>query len=331
MQLRSLFISSFNMKKFLQNTGLFISPFLLGIVVLFTIPLDKQFVYHFVKGECNNKASWIYNRVYENKKQIDIVFSGASQTSCAIMDEYLQQEIRKNENIRLNVANLGYCRRGRDIQYIMLKDLFQKKQPDFIFIEVAEDEPKKSHPVFPYLASASDLFDSFTWFNQRFFTAVWKGIAVRFEQFKSRLFEKNKKYRGLNSDFGYIHDKTIVSENMLDKNTRHWERRLRKKKPTAYRKSELNYSKKYLQKMVDLAAANNCRLYFIYFPEYGSRLKEPLLSDYYRSKADLLILPDSLVSDKNNWKDAMHFNDYGAKKATHFVGTFISEKLTATR
>src|SRR5690606_2046906 len=105
----------------------------------------------------------------------------------AIMDETIEKELTNLSGKNIKVANLGYCRRGRDIQYIMLKELFEHKKPSVIIIEVAEDEPKKSHPVFPYLAESSDLWNSCIIFNQRYFSNLRKGTAVRFEQIKSEI------------------------------------------------------------------------------------------------------------------------------------------------
>ena len=138
------------MKKFIQYIAVFAIPFLLGTMILFLFPIDKNFRYHFVQGECDDKASWIYDRIFNQADNIDIVFSGASQISCAIMDESIERQLSKMGK-ELKVANLGYCRRGRDIQYVMLKDMFIAKKPKILIIEVAEDEPKKVIPYFHIL------------------------------------------------------------------------------------------------------------------------------------------------------------------------------------
>ena len=160
------------MKRFLKNITVFFVPVLIGIVLLFVIPVDKKFSYQFVKGECNNIASWIYYRTFENQKNIDVVFSGASHFACGIMDEMIENELNEGKTVNTSVVNFGYCRAGRDVQYIMLKDVFKRKNPKILVIEVTEDEPRKSHPVFPFLAETDDLFGSFVFFNQRFLYAL---------------------------------------------------------------------------------------------------------------------------------------------------------------
>ena len=307
------------MKKLAKNIILFFFPFLIGIAILFYLPVNKKFSYNFVKGECDNKASWIYHRIFEDEKQIDIAFTGASQTSCAIIDETIEKELTNLSGKNINVANLGYCRRGRDIQYVMLKDLFEYKKPSVLIIEVAEDEPKKSHPVFPYLAESSDLLYSLIIFNQRYFSNLWKGTAVRFEYIKSKIFKNDYLNNFDNAGFGYMPSPEIATTNDFAENKTDWENRLSKSSPALQRQIELNYSKHYIKKIVQLAQNNNCKVHFLYLPESGSGMKTPILKDFYIRFGELIILPDSIISNHSNWKDATHFNDTGAKKATDFI------------
>lgn len=312
------------MKKFTSHIILFILPLLAGVVFLFLIPVDKNFSYHFVKGECDNKASWIYKRIFKQNENIDIAFTGASQTSCAIMDEYLGNELAKLTGNPMNVANLGYCRRGRDIQHVMLKDLFQQKKPKILVIEVAEDEPKKSHPVFPYLAESNDLWGSFVFFNQRYLLNIWKGVVVRFEYLKYLLFHEESLIGNQNSDnFGYLPSVQIADPEILKQNEIDWLNRISKSKSDIARSFELNYSKHYLEKIVNLARKNNCEVVFLYIPESGSKMKTPLLTNYYRSLGNLIVLPDSILTNPSNWKDATHFNDSGALKVSEFIAKEI--------
>jgi len=313
------------MKKLVSNITLFLLPLFAGIVILFLVPVDKNFSYHFVKGECDNKASWIYQRIFEYGENIEIAFTGASQTSCAIMDEYLENELVKVTGHQMKVANLGYCRRGRDIQYVMLKDLFQQKKPKILVIEVAEDEPKKSHPVFPYLAECNDLWGSVVFFNQRFPVNIWKGIVVRFEYIKHVLFnEENQIENQYKESFGYLPSTQIAEPEIIKQNETDWTNRLSKSKPEFVRNIELNYSKYHIEKIVKLARQNNCEVLFLYLPESGSKLKMPLLTDYYKTFGRLIVLPDSITEDRTNWKDATHFNDSGAVKVSEFIVSEIS-------
>ena len=311
------------MKKFIQYIAVFVIPFLIVVFILFLLPIDKNFSYHFVKGECDDKASWIYDRIFNQTENIDVVFSGASQTSCAIMDEIIEKQLNTLGK-ELKVANLGYCRRGRDIQYVMLKDLFNHKKPKILIIEVAEDEPKKSHPVFPYLAESKDLWGSLVLFNQRYIINIWKGIVVRFEQLKFHIFQ-NENYSNQNHiRFGYIPSSQIVSPVLIRQNQENWEKRLSRNSPELLQSIETNYSKQYITKIAKLASDNNCQVLFLYLPESRSNMRLPMLVEFYQKKGKLYILPDSVVNNKKNWKDATHFNDSGAQKVSEYIASELA-------
>lgn len=316
------------MKKFVLNIAFFLIPFLVGVILLFMIPIDKKFSYQFVKGECSNIASWIYFRTHENPKSIDIAFSGASHFACGIMDELIENEINKNQDQPLKVANLGYCRGGRDVQYVMLKDIFKYKKPKILFIEVSEDEPRKSHPVFPFLAETDDLFGSFVFFNQRYLKSLWNGLIMRFEFLKFRLLHKTYFTPDNATDFGYLNSDQIASQEEMESNKRAWKNRLNRPKSEVIRDIELNYSKRYLEKIVHLANDYNCKVLFFYLPESGSALKEPLNKKFYESLAQLIILPDTIINKPANWKDPMHFNDSGAKETSQYIVPVINRELT---
>jgi hypothetical protein len=121
------------------------------------------------------------------------------------------------------------------------------------------------------------------------------------------------------SDYGYLHSKQIASAEDLAQNKINWQERNSKSKTELLRNVELNYSKHYLQKIIKLAGQNNCKIMFLYLPESGSGLKTPLLTGYYKKFGELILLPDSIISNQLNWKDATHFNDMGAKKASEFI------------
>lgn len=268
----------------------------------------------------------MYHRVFEDDRSIDVVFSGASQTTCAIMDEVISEKLTETEGKQVNAVNFGYCRRGRDIQYAMLKDLFKRKHPKILVMEVYEDEPKKGHPVFPYLAESRNLFESMTLFSQRYFAPIWQGIVVRFEFFKNRLFnEVYKTGDGNDRDYGYWPSNHEITADEVAHNEESWKKRLKKSEAGIIRNAELHYSKYYLEKMIQMAEKENCKVVFIYFPEIGSNLKSPLLMNYYEQFSEVIVLPDEIVRNTKNWKDASHFNDLGALAVSEYIVPIIDK------
>ncbi|MBN1822537.1 MAG: hypothetical protein JXR31_02715 [Prolixibacteraceae bacterium] len=315
------------MKRFLIHIILFLIPLILGCIYLFIRPTDKQFAYHFVKGECSNKASWIYDRIFINNDPVDVVFLGDSHIANGLMDDYLQALFDSLFQNPVNVANIGYCRGGRDIQYTMLNDLFRHKSLKILILNVGEDEPKKGHPVFPYLATTSELFESFIYFNQKFFKFIWVGLTTRFEDLRLEILKGNVNYEFNSKLFGYQGSNQVMNITEQELNQKRWEKRLNRWKSKVIRNIELIYSKNYLKKIVRLADKNNCQVFFVYFPESGSKLKTPMLQEFYEDLAPLMFIPQEISSDPLNWKDPSHFNDSGAKKITEWLFKEISDKI----
>jgi hypothetical protein len=94
------------MKRFLIHTILFLSPVFIGCILLISVPLNREFAYHFVEGECSNQGSWIYDRILKNDKPIDIALIGASHIANGIDDRLLEEQMSNLSGKPVNVANL---------------------------------------------------------------------------------------------------------------------------------------------------------------------------------------------------------------------------------
>ena len=70
------------MKQFLKQLTLFSMPIFIGWGALFVRPMDKKFAYSTMQKHCRN-ANWLYHRMFQNKKAIDIALIGV-RGPCAI-------------------------------------------------------------------------------------------------------------------------------------------------------------------------------------------------------------------------------------------------------
>ena len=116
------------MKKFLVILSFLGIPFLGLVIYLLQMPVDKAFGYSFTNNvDCN--TSWIYYRIFENENPVDIAFIGTSHTGCGINDSLLTRKLSEGSR-PIQVANLAYCTKGRNMQKAVMKDLLeQKKSP----------------------------------------------------------------------------------------------------------------------------------------------------------------------------------------------------------
>lgn len=307
------------MKPILLKIALFFSLILTPVLTLFLAPYSKEFAYHFIKDDCYNHGAWIHDRIIKNPTPVDIAFIGSSHTIHAFQDKKLE-EILGSE---YRIANLGYCRYGRNLEYLILRMLLEHKTPQFVVLEVHEDEEKNSHDIFPYLANTRDLILTPSPINRDYFADLFHGASARLEYFKSRyIFRKNYP----ESDFGlygYGEADRVVPENELKENQQAWKNRLERTQIQSIEKIQLKYPFAYLNKMIELFRKKNIPFLFVYLPESGSKLKKPKYALHYQNFAPLLIPPDSIFENTTNWMDASHLNDKGSE----LLSAWMAEQL----
>jgi hypothetical protein len=316
------------MKKFLLRFLLFLSVFAAGVIWLFSMKNDKAFAYHYIEGDCYNHGAWVYDRIFKNPEPIDIAFIGSSGTIHSVNENVIVKNL-EGAAMNLKVCNLGYCRLGANLYYVLTKDLLKHKKVKYLFLEVRANEDYSSHPMFPYLADTRDLLFPKLWFNKYLFTDYYNALTERINMTEQKLFFAKQEYPYNPESFGYGASQMIADTVKLDKVKQ-------KRKETgiehfsaAKRNFNLNYPLAYLDKVVALAKANRIKIIFYYVEGYGTAYEEPQLQDYYRANGELWIAPDEIFSRKSNWMDENHLNDQGAEEYSKWLAKKISQMESA--
>ncbi|MDP2335287.1 MAG: hypothetical protein Q8N05_02335 [Bacteroidota bacterium] len=297
------------MKRLLLKILLFFGLFIIPFLALFLTPYPKDFAYHFIKNDCYNHGAWIYDRITKNTVPIDIAFIGSSHTIHAYQEKKMEDRLGPDYHL----ANLGYCRYGRDLEYLTLKLLLRNKSPKMIVLEVHEDEEKNSHDIFPFLAETKDIIFTPTLINRDYLADLIHGASARLEYFKTTYVFTEKIPITDFSLYGYGESMRTVSEKELTDNEMAWGKRLGRKTFESVEEVQLKYPMAYLKKMVELIKEKNRSIVFVYLPEFGSKLKVPKYAGYYQSIAPLLIPPESVLDNPVYWMDASHLNDKGSE------------------
>lgn len=311
-------------KKILAYLAWFLMPLVLFIVLLFAVPLNKQFAYHFIRNDCSNRGSWIHDRVFVNPAPINIAFIGSSHTKSAIKETVLEESLHKG-GLTLQAANLGYCRFGRNMDYAIVKDLFKHKKPKILVVEFRVEEERLSHLDYPYIADAGDVLAPVMLFNQDYFKDVYEAGLVRLQYFKQRLLHTLPRM-----DIDTALHSFTVSNDVVDPGTL---RAVKAEKATHhYVPTELEnfvnnrYPQQYIKKIKHLADANGCKLYWVFLPSYGDVVPRGLF-DYYQQYGTVLLPPAYIFSNLHNWHDDSHLNNFGAIEFSNWMaGELIKRK-----
>jgi hypothetical protein len=308
------------MKRLFFKVLLFLLPL---VFIIYFIPIERRQRFIQLKEDCSWHGIWFFDRVHHNDNPVDVMFFGSSHTINGIMDELIEKRLN---NPSVHVVNFGYCRYGVNIYYVLLKEVLRSKKPKVLLLEVREDEDRYSHPVFPYIADASDIFLATPFFNRDLVRDYFDSFLYRLRILKAEYFNKDSLVPFKTNDFGFMGSGDTASRALLARvKLDHGRPKARLTSPE--RSFYMTYPRIYLKKLSDLCIENNIRLIFLYLPEYSSQEKEPLEMITYRKYGHVLIPPDEIFKDPDNWGDENHLNRAGAGKLSEWVAGQIRKNM----
>jgi hypothetical protein len=303
------------MKAFLTRFGLFVLPVFLGIVLLYWKPINKQFGYSYLLESCE-RSDFLYHQLFEGKP-IDIAFLGTSVTLCGVQDDTLEQRLSRKTGEHLRTVNLGFCRPGRNLHYVFLKDLLANHHPKLILIETRFREDRFSHKDFPFVAEGGDLWNQNILFNQRYPETLLEGLESRWNETRHNVLQIP--FQAIDSaqirPHSYVAVDVKADPNDLGRRQERAAKRYDELQAAGKGlgdKISYRYPRKTLEAMAELAEEANIPIVFYYLKSFGHPATEPWDIDIYRQYGEVWIPPDSIFQKKENFFDQDHLNDQGA-------------------
>lgn len=313
-----LSIFSSDVKKFLLHILLFsLLPLAACVAILLSEP-ERKAVWTSSPDDCDNRGTFLYQRIFEDTTPIDIAFLGTSHTINGIQDTLITRLISEQHGMKLHAVNLGYCRFGSEMQYIIVKDLLAHKRPLLVLIEVNEEVGQGSHPMYPYYASTEDLVRPASAFNQSLPENFYNGFLARLTQIRSSVYGLQDSALPQFPPYGYRGYPDVASpQELVEPETN----------PEAPDHTWLgmSYSESWLSKTVELCYASLVKVRFVYIPAYHDQPHPMEGVDYFNYKAGLWVIPRDSIADKLQWRDRDHLNDAGAAAFSRWIASRIAE------
>ena len=301
------------MRRFIFHILLFVLPV---ILVLILIPVNKRQRYISLKDDCFNHGIWLHDRIFENTRPVDIAFIGSSHTINAVDDQQLETLLNVQQ---VNVLNLGYCRLGRNMDYVILKELLEKKKPKQVILEVRETESRYGHPIFPHVAAQKDVLLPALFFNRDILKDAFTAIAYKIELIQDCFFSQQQAPVMDLNPYGFSGHTDTAKKQLLDDFFAR--RQQHSKKESTFEHAFYNaYPKSYLEKIIALCKKNQVTLSFLYLPGYGSAYTQPEETAYYVKHGKLLLPPAIIFQTRSNWFDENHLNKNGSKALSQWLG-----------
>jgi hypothetical protein len=268
----------------------------------------------------------MYYRLHQNETPIDVAFVGTSHTGCGVNDSLIGREVGPS----INVANLAYCTKGRNLHYTVIKDLLATKKPKLIILEIRETESRDSHKDFSLIANTEDLLQHSYPFSFSYLENIVDGVKYRF------LYNRMKLKNTLNyaPPVNYKEDYTFTpfyfygdSIDLMRHSTKNKKLYQRRKKNII--KDQYYWEPEYaLEQIKKLCEQNAVPLRLLYLPSIGNENTVPLREEFYRNLAPTWYPPNRLLTNKSNWVDGEHFNYWGSKKLSEWLSVQINSTLS---
>lgn len=302
------------MKRLLKNIILFCIPVLAMLIVL---PVDKRSKYQGLEDDCFNHGIWVYDRIFSNEKPIDIAFLGSSRTINGIDDELITSQLKG-----ISAVNLGYCRLGRNLTYVLLKEISQEKDLKTVVVEVREKEDRYSHPIFPHLAWSQDVVLPNPFFNRDMFSDMWTHFAYKIEVSQDVFYKQETAFPISEEAFGFTPHTETASTEYLDEVL---QKKSIQKKQLSQTEQDFhnNFSRVYLRKISNFCDQNDIELYFLFMPGYGTPQELPGQYETYQKYGKVLIPPRKIFTKQSYWFDENHLNEAGARDLSLWIADEI--------
>ncbi len=312
------------MSGFLKYLLLFSLPVVALVLLVFCTPLDKQFAYSFVEGDCSGHGKWIHDRIHENEQPIDVAIIGTSVGWGLFDDHTLSKMLSDHKGKKINVANLSYCRPGFNMRTLVIEEVISAKKPQHIIIELRWEPSSGGHPIFGYLATHDMLHSPPTLLYQPYPLDLLKALTVRWEQLKTNLYPE-KSYRADTSPYGVGRSTVMVDQQFMHRFLLKRQKEEPFPKETIQNKIHYYVYWKNLEYISDLCKKENIRLSFCYVNHYGRSTAELNNEEKIENLATVWYPPDSIFQNPAYYSDIVHFNVDGTDAITPFLFEKLSE------
>jgi hypothetical protein len=310
-----------------KKAAAFFIPFLLLLGSICCVDPPGRFAFSYLKTECAGQGDWIWRSIASARGDSLAAFFGTSHTLQAVNDSLLNAL-----QPGYHALNLGYCRFGRDLQYELFRRMLETQKVKLAFFEISETEASYSHPVYPYLGTAGDIFLPAAVINQDFYRNRAEAFIYRLAYLRSFLYPSTDSLRPDARHHGHVAAYGSALAEYLEQHKRAKLEDLAKYDArSAARRAELTFSDRYFEKISELAASHQCKVYFLYLPAYGNRAKNSLDSSFYSRHFPTLVPPDSILGNSVNWQDEAHFNTLGAARLSAWLARGILKATAARR
>ena len=303
------------------------------LALLLLIPHDRYIQAQDIRVEAFARLGWIYERIHFDPTPIDLAFVGTSHTMNGVNATLVGAELSRLAGHTVNAVNLAVPQYGRNLHWLIVRDLLLHRKVKTLVLEVCENESRQPHPLFAYTADVADVLGAPLLINLNWFHDIVRlpmrqlqlGVKSLFpEEFGLRRQFDPARYDGHdvdNTDAVQVHGLALThlrSHRMDPQLLAQQAAAFSAHKQlhmlgAALSDVEWHFPRYYLDKILTLAREQGVQVKFLYLPVFGQP-HLPYDMALYQGHGELLLAGDDILSKPEYWFDLNHLNMYGAAK-----------------
>jgi hypothetical protein len=316
----------------------------LGLMIL--IPNNPYIRWQDMRVEAYARLGWIYERIHDDPTPIDVAFLGTSHTMNGVNASVVAAGMSKAEGRCVHAVNFAIPQYGRNMQWVIARELLENRKVGRLVLEVFEDETRKPHPLFIYPARAADVLGAPALINLDYFSDIallpMRQVRLGLEslwpaEFGLHAHFDPKDYDGEDVDntrIVHVHGRVFTRLRSGHEDPAELDRQVRQidagrnlhMLPKRFAALEYHYPLYYLDRILDLARQKGVPVTFLYLPAYGQPA-QPYDMHPFVGRGPMLFVND-ILRDKSNWLDYAHLNMFGAATLSDRLGQLLSAGAT---
>lgn len=307
------------------------------------IPHDRYIRWQDIRSEAWARLGWMYERIHFDQTPIDIAFIGTSHSMNGVDGAAVQAALAEAGAGCRRVVNLAFPSYGRNIHWLIARELLEHRQVRTLVLEVMENESRRAHPFFHTVANAKDVINAPLFVNLNFFSdlahlparQVMLGLKTLMpERFGLRREFDPARYDGPDVDntrqvqvggvaLTALRDAAMPRERLEREAA--WARAGKDANMLGARLEALEYrfARYYLARILALARERGVEVKFLYLPSYAFLRDRPRDPALYAGHGEMLA-PGEVLADPGYWGDLHHLNLHGAAALSAHLGAVLA-------
>lgn len=319
------------------------------LALMVAIPHREVVRWQAVRTEAYARLGWAYSRIHDDATPIDIALIGTSHTmngidGLAVARAMAAAGLREPGGRCLTVTNFAIPNYGRNLHYLLARELLDHRRPRAIVLEVVENETRKAHPLFSHVATTRDLVTAPVAGNTGYLADLirlpYRQVALGVESLAPDSFGLHPRFNPGRYDGSTVDNTRVVTVDgkaltppldraldpgQLDRAAAG----LRAAKrlhylPPSLAGIEYAMPRRYVAALLDLAQQRGVPVYLLYLPGYGQP-PAPYDLSLYRGLPMLTVAP--ALAPRAHWHDVHHLNADGAAAASALLAGQLTQAL----